>query len=230
MELTGKRILVIGGSGVLGAEFCNQLMALGAEVLATARNVESSLRIPAAVQTRLLVDLESQSSIDTLGDYLSEQFDSIDVVVNAAGLVGFGSWESTGAAASQKLMQVNFLGPASVFAKLTQLLKASASAGTGTYIVNISGVVAEKTFPGMAAYTASKVAASSLMKSLTYDLRREGIKTLDARPGHTETGLAARAIVGVAPAFPNGMTAEHVVSRIIKGLQEDSTELASTDF
>ena len=230
MELTGKRILVIGGSGVLGAEFCNQLMALGAEVLATARNVESSLRIPAAVQTRLLVDLESQSSIDTLGDYLSEQFDSIDVVVNAAGLVGFGSWESTGAAASQKLMQVNFLGPASVFAKLTQLLKASASAGTGTYIVNISGVVAEKTFPGMAAYTASKVAASSLMKSLTYDLRRDGIKTLDARPGHTETGLAARAIVGVAPAFPTGMTAEHVVSRIIKGLQEDSTELASTDF
>ena len=110
MELTGKRILVIGGSGVLGAEFCNQLMALGAEVLATARNVESSQRIPAAVQTRLLVDLESQASIDTFGDYLSDQFDSIDVVINAAGLVGFGSWESTGAAASQKLMQVNFLG------------------------------------------------------------------------------------------------------------------------
>jgi cyclic-di-GMP-binding biofilm dispersal mediator protein len=230
MELTGKRILVIGGSGVLGAEFCNQLMALGAEVLATARNVESSLRIPAAVQTRLLVDLESQASIDTLGDYLSEQFDSIDVVVNAAGLVGFGSWESTGAAASQKLMQVNFLGPASIFAKLTQLLRVSAAAGTGTYIVNISGVVTEKTFPGMAAYTASKVAASSLMKSLTYDLRREGIKTLDARPGHTETGLAGRAIVGAAPAFPTGMTAEHVVGRIIKGLQEDSTELASIDF
>ena len=230
MELTGKRILVIGGSGVLGAEFCNQLMALGAEVLATARNVESSLRIPAAVQTRLLVDLQSQASIDTLGDYLSEQFDSIDVVINAAGLVGFGSWESTGAAPSQKLMQVNFLGPASIFAKLTQLLKASATAGTGTYIVNISGVVAEKTFPGMAAYTASKVAASSLMKSLTYDLRRDGIKTLDARPGHTETGLAGRAIVGAAPAFPTGMTAEHVVGRIIKGLQEDSTELASTDF
>jgi cyclic-di-GMP-binding biofilm dispersal mediator protein len=230
MELTGKRVLVIGGSGVLGAEFCNQLMALGAEVLATARNVESSLRIPAAVQTRLLVDLESQASIDTLGDYLSEQFDSIDVVVNAAGLVGFGSWESTGAAASQKLMQVNFLGPASIFAKLTQLLKASGTAGTGTYIVNISGVVAEKTFPGMAAYTASKAAASSLMKSLTYDLRRDGIKTLDARPGHTETGLAGRAIVGAAPAFPTGMTAEHVVGRIIKGLQEDSTELASTDF
>ena len=230
MELTGKRVLVIGGSGVLGAEFCNQLMALGAEVLATARNVESSQRIPAAVQTRLLVDLESQASIDTFGDYLSDQFDSIDVVINAAGLVGFGSWESTGAAASQKLVQVNFLGPASIFAKLTPLLKVSGAAGTGTYIVNISGVAAEKTYPGMAAYTASKVAASSLMKSLTYDLRRDGIKTLDARPGHTETGLAARAIVGAAPAFPTGMTAEHVVSRIIKGLQEDSTELASTDF
>jgi cyclic-di-GMP-binding biofilm dispersal mediator protein len=230
MELTGKRVLVIGGSGVLGAEFCNQLIALGAEVLATAKNAESSLKIPVTVQNRLLVDLESQASIDTLGNYLNEQYDSIDVVINAAGLVGFGTWESTGAAASQKLMQVNFLGPASIFGKLIQLLKASAVAGNGTYIVNVTGVVAEKTFPGMAAYTASKVAISSLMKSLTYDLRRDGIKTLDARPGHTETGLATRAIVGTAPAFPTGMSAEHVVSRIIKGLQEDSSELASTEF
>lgn len=230
MELTGKRVLVIGGSGVLGAEFCNQLIALGAEVLATARSAESSLKIPVTVKNRLLVDLESQASIDTLGNYLNEQYDSIDVVINAAGLVGFGTWESTGAAASQKLMQVNFLGPASIFGKLSQLLKASAVAGNGTYIVNVTGVVAEKTFPGMAAYTASKVAISSLMKSLTYDLRRDGIKTLDARPGHTETGLATRAIVGTAPAFPTGMSAEHVVSRIIKGLQEDSSELASTEF
>jgi cyclic-di-GMP-binding biofilm dispersal mediator protein len=230
VELTGKRVLVIGGSGALGAQFCEQLLALGAEVLATAKTAESSLRIPAGVQTRLLVDLESQVSIDTLSNYLNETFGQLDVIINASGLVGFGTWESSGAAASQKLMQVNFLGPASLFGQLTQLLKASASSGNGTYIVNISGVVAEKTFPGMAAYTASKVAASSLMKSLTYDLRRDGIKTLDARPGHTETGLATRAIIGTAPAFPTGMTGEHVVARIIKGLQEDSTELASTDF
>jgi cyclic-di-GMP-binding biofilm dispersal mediator protein len=230
VELTGKRVLVIGGSGALGAQFCEQLLALGVEVLATAKTAESSLRIPAGVKTRLLVDLESQVSIDTLSNYLNETFDQLDVIINASGLVGFGTWESSGAAVSLKLMQVNFLGPASLFGQLTQLLKASAAAGTGTYIVNVSGVVAEKTFPGMAAYTASKVAASSLMKSLTYDLRRDGIKTLDARPGHTETGLATRAIVGAAPAFPTGMTAEHVVGRIIKGLQEDSTDLASTEF
>ncbi len=230
MELTGKRVLVIGGSGVLGGEFCEQLLALGTEVLATARNAESSLKIPAAVQNRLLVDLESQVSIDALCSYLNDKYEHLDAVINASGLVGFGSWESTGASASQQLIQVNFLGPASILGQLTGLLKASASAGNSPYIVNISGVVAEKTFPGMAAYTASKVAISSLMKSLTYDLRRDGVKILDARPGHTETGLAARAIVGTAPAFPTGMTAEHVVERIIRGIQEDTSDLASTDF
>lgn len=230
MQLTGKRVLVLGGSGVLGAEFCNQLTALGAEVLATAKSAESSLRIPANIQTRLLLDLESQASIDTLCNYLNEQLDSIDVVINATGLVAFGSWESTGAAASQKLMQVNYLGPASVFGQLTQLLRTSAAAGNSPYFVNISGVVAEKTFPGMAAYTASKVAISSLMKSLAQDLRRDGIKALDARPGHTETGLATRAIVGAAPAFPTGMTAEHVVLKIITALQEDVSDLPSSGF
>jgi cyclic-di-GMP-binding biofilm dispersal mediator protein len=230
MQLTGKRVLVIGGSGVLGAEFCNQLTQLGAEVLATAKTADSSAKIPANIQTRLLVDLESQASIDTFCDYLKGQFEHLDVIINATGLVAFGSWESTGAVASQRLMQVNFLGPGAIFAQLTPMLKASAALGNEPRIVNMSGVVAEKTFPGMAAYSASKVAASALMRSLTSDLRRDGIKTMDARPGHTETGLATRAVAGTAPAFPTGMSTEHVVSRVIQGLQEDSTELASADF
>lgn len=230
MELSGKRVLVIGGSGALGAELCNQLSALGADVLATARSAESSLKIPAMIQTRLLVDLESQASIDTLCAYLKAEFNQLDVIVNASGVVGFGSWESVPAAAAQKIMQVNYLGPALLFSLLTPLLRASASAGNEPCIVNISGVVAEKHFPGMAAYTASKVAMASLMKSLSSDLRRDGIRTMDARPGHTDTGLADRAVTGAAPAFPAGMTAQHVVSRIVRGLQENSPELASTDF
>ncbi|MFM1784737.1 MAG: hypothetical protein RLZZ579_1014, partial [Actinomycetota bacterium] len=56
------------------------------------------------------------------------------------------------------------------------------------------------------------------------------IRVFSARPGHTETGLASRAIAGTAPAFPQGMTAEQVVSRLIAAIENDEKDLPSSSF
>jgi len=53
---------------------------------------------------------------------------------------------------------------------------------------------------------------------------------IDARPGHTETGLATRPLFGAAPAFGAGMTAEHVAKVIVDGIESAVTELPSESF
>jgi cyclic-di-GMP-binding biofilm dispersal mediator protein len=53
---------------------------------------------------------------------------------------------------------------------------------------------------------------------------------MDARPGHTETGLASRPLFGSAPAFPTGMAAEFVASKIVEGILNGATELPSEAF
>jgi cyclic-di-GMP-binding biofilm dispersal mediator protein len=53
---------------------------------------------------------------------------------------------------------------------------------------------------------------------------------LDAHPGHTETGLSSRAVFGVAPNFPAGMTAEHVGHVIVTSILADETALPSDRF
>ena len=53
---------------------------------------------------------------------------------------------------------------------------------------------------------------------------------LAARPGHTETGLAGRAIAGESPKFPEGMTAQHVATRIITAIEQDEKELPASEF
>jgi len=53
---------------------------------------------------------------------------------------------------------------------------------------------------------------------------------IDARPGHTETGLAGRAIAGTAPAFATGMTPESVSARIVNAVLTGETDLPSTAF
>jgi N-carbamoyl-L-amino-acid hydrolase len=45
-----------------------------------------------------------------------------------------------------------------------------------------------------------------------------------------ETGLAGRAIGGVAPAFPQGMSADQVADRIVTAIVEDEKDLPSTAF
>jgi cyclic-di-GMP-binding biofilm dispersal mediator protein len=109
-------------------------------------------------------------------------------------------------------------------------LKISAAAGNDPFIVNISGVVAESPMAGLAAYSSSKAALYAFGQAISRELRRDGIRVIDARPGHTETGLAGRAIAGVAPTFPQGMSIDQVADRIVKAIAEDEKDLPSSAF
>lgn len=228
MDLSSNHVLVIGANGVLGGHIAAGLRAAGAHVVGTARNAESSSRLDAALDERLMVDVEDPTSIEALIAYLSTQ--RIDGVINAAGLVGFGGPSDTPPAAAARLMQVNHLGPAALITDLLPALRASAAAGNAPFICSITGVVAERAFPGMTAYVASKSAHSAWLRALRLDLRRDGIRVLEARPGHTETGLAGRALFGAAPRFPQGLAPERVAEAIVDAIANDIPELASGDF
>jgi cyclic-di-GMP-binding biofilm dispersal mediator protein len=84
--------------------------------------------------------------------------------------------------------------------------------------------------PGLSAYSGSKTAIHGFLQGLTREWRRDGIRVISACPGHTETGLATRAIQGEAPKFPAGFTTQHVASRIIASIVDDEKDLPSTAF
>ncbi|MFM5904495.1 MAG: SDR family NAD(P)-dependent oxidoreductase [Micrococcales bacterium] len=225
-----KTVLVVGGSGVLGGNLVTGLLAQGARVLATATSNESATRIPATGQPSLLLNLSEPASIKAAADWLNQNFEQLDGVVLASGRVGFGTAESTSTAQRAELMQVNFLGQADLLNQVMPLLRASGQNGREPFIAAITGVVAEKPFPGMSAYCASKTAFSSYLAVLKTELRREKIQVLDARPGHTETGLATRPLFGVAPAMPAGMDPQHVTSAILSAIDAGESVLPSASF
>ena len=226
MDIASKNFVVLGRSGVLGQEMTRQLKERGAHVLGTANSQASDEPSCDVVQ----LDLASSSSIMTAANTVAERFSTLDGVINCAGRVGFATIAETSASDAATLMQINHLGPAHfITLVLPALLKAGEVNGEAI-VVGITGVVAERSFPGLAAYGESKLAASRHLAALTQELRRFKIKTLDARPGHTETGLATRPLFGIAPNFPEGMSAEHVVAKIIEGIETGKSEIPSTDF
>lgn len=229
MEISKKRILVIGGSGALGAELIRQLRAKGATVLATATTNDSAAAIPAGAEVRLINDYRNPESIETLTTYLNSAGE-LDGIINASGVVAFGPVASLNAETIKDLFAINAAGPMQLIAALHPTLKKSAEAGNEPFVLNITGVVAQQPLQGLAAYSASKTAIDGFLKALTREWRRDGIKVISAYPGHTETGLATRAIAGTAPTFPQGMTKEHVVEVLVKAIEAGETSLDSSSF
>jgi cyclic-di-GMP-binding biofilm dispersal mediator protein len=228
--MDGQTILVIGANGAFGSEICQQLTAAGARVIGTASSAQSSIRLRADLAQRLLLDLENQDSIDTLATYLNSSDEPIDGIVIASGLVAFGAIAETPIEVLNRLTQVNALGPISLVSKLISKLKQSTDSGKQPFVVSISGVIAETPMPGLAAYSSSKTALHGYSIAASKELKKMGIRWLDARPGHTDSGLAGRAIFGTAPNFGTGMQVSHVVSRIVQAIKSDEKDLPSTSF
>lgn len=213
--LTNKTILVIGYTGGLGSHITHQLQLAGAQVLGA---------------SRAQFDLNDENSIEQFCTAVNSSDSNIDGIVLAAGLVAFGSAQETPSAVTARLMQVNFLGQVSLVQKLINKLTASAYAGNSPFVLSISGVIAENPMAGLASYSASKTALLGYTQAAAREFRKLGISWIDARPGHTETGLAGRAIFGTAPVFGTGLTPEKVAKRIVEAILNDEKDLPSTGF
>lgn len=215
MDLKGKTVLVVGASGVIGGKLCEKLHAAGASLIATGHKSLAAGMMP--------LDLEDERSIDTLVSRLESL--EIDGLIIAAGAVAFGAVEAVPLKVTERLMSINASGPIALITKLLPKLQ-----GREAFIVTLSGKIAEIPTSGMAAYSASKSALHSYSVAASRELRRSGIRWMDARPGHTETGFAGRAIYGQSPAFGAGLTADMVSERILQGILQDEKDLPSSSF
>ncbi len=220
----------MGASGVLGSHMCQALIQQGATVIATSSNEATANKIASGVGFSTILDLTNSSSIELAAANIVNNAPIIDGVINCAGRVGFGPIAQTTLEQASQLMQINHLGPAHFYALLLPALSAACENNGEAFIAGITGVVAERSFPGLAAYGESKLAASRHLAAIAQEFRRAKLRTVDARPGHTETGLATRPLFGEAPSFPTGMSPESVVSRILQGIAANESEIPSTSF
>ena len=223
-SLDGASVVVVGASGGLGRHIARQLADCGALLTLAARDRAAleALGLDAPVVTADIRDAEAGAMIV---DAALAARGRIDGLVNAAGVVAFGSLADTGDDVIEELFLTNVLGP-------LWLMRAAIPALTESrgFIANISAVVAEQPLPGMAAYAASKAALTAADRALTRELRAAGITVTDARPPHTETGLADRPIAGTAPKLREGLQPEAVAARIVAAIRAGEREIPAEAF
>jgi cyclic-di-GMP-binding biofilm dispersal mediator protein len=216
-DFAQKIALVAGGTGGLGALIATELRARGCIVTTVSR-------APSSDAAHISADLRSPEAISAVMNSIVERHGALDIVINAMGVVAFGPLDATSIDTIEELFLTN------TFAHIFLMKEALKCARQGSVLVGISGVIAEQNLPGMSVYGSSKAAVRSFNEALTREARRSGVRVIDTRPPHTETGLASRAIAGDPPKMPAGLAPIKVAQRIVQAIADGETDLPSASF
>lgn len=118
---------------------------------------------------------------------VTDTFGRLDVLVNAAGVIGSGSIETTSLEEFDKMMDINVR---SVF-HLTQLAVPHLAAVQGS-IVNVSSVTGLRAFPGILSYCVSKAGLDMFTRAIALELAPKGVRVNAINPGVIQTNLHRR--------------------------------------
>jgi NAD(P)-dependent dehydrogenase (short-subunit alcohol dehydrogenase family) len=175
-------LLTGAGSGI-GAVLAERLLERGDSLWLVARSTERAhdLRADLPDATVLVADLADPAAVEAIADQLPE---SLDSVVQAAGIVDLGPVRELTTVSWQAQLAVNLLAPA----VLTRLCLPAVRAARGTFVFLNSGagLVAH---PQWSAYAASKFGLRALADSLRAEEQEHGVRVTTIYPGRTATPM-----------------------------------------
>jgi 3-oxoacyl-[acyl-carrier protein] reductase len=190
MELKGKTAVVTGGTKGIGRAIAESLIFDGANVVITARHaadLESAVGELNALDrghaVGFVCDVRDHSEVRSLVQKVIKTFQSIDVLVNNAGIGVFGSVEETSPEDFRAVLETNLFGVFYCCHEVIPLMKQSG----GGYIFNISSLAGVNAHAEMAVYNASKFGLNGFSEALMQEVRHDGIKVSYILPGSVNT-------------------------------------------
>ena len=203
IDLTGKRVLVTGGTSGLGAETARAMASTGAEVIITARSKDKAADVVAAVKKDSGADvaveeieLGSLASIRTFAKRFLAQYDTLDILINNAGIMACPQAKTEDGVELQ--FGTNHLG----HFLLTNMLAPALTEGTPARVVSLSSnghqispvlfddINFESTeYDKWAAYGQSKTANVLFTVGLDKRLASQGVRAYAVHPGAIFTAL-----------------------------------------
>ena len=189
-DLSGKTVLITGGSRGLGLAMAREFAQQGARVAICARDSEEIERalsdeiLAHSGAIGLVCDVTVREDVEKMVGSVRRQLGRIDVLVNNAGVIQVGPSELMTLSDYEESMNVHFWGP---LYTTTEVLPEMRSRGEGR-IVNIASIGGKVSVPHLLPYCAGKFALVGLSEGLHAEAAKDGVIVTTVCPGLMRTG------------------------------------------
>jgi len=191
----GRVALVTGGTRGIGAAIVRELSASGFDVAFLARSPEAVKSLDASLSAAgggrvlgLAGDVRDPEQCHGVVERVVAELGGLDVLVNNAGVGIYTPVQEMSLEDWQAQIDTNLSGVFYLSRAAIPFLRRSSDA----WIVNIGSLAGRNTFPGGAAYNASKFGLVGFSEAMMLDLRYEGIRVSLVMPGSVDTGFGNR--------------------------------------
>jgi NADP-dependent 3-hydroxy acid dehydrogenase YdfG len=186
-----KIVLITGTTSGIGAACAHKFAAGGYDVIATGRRSDRLEELKTALQSRyairvlpLVFDVQDKQAVTQQLGNLPKDWQSIDVLVNNAGLaLGRDYFEEASMDDWETMIDTNIKGLLYVSRAVLPLMTAR---GRG-HIVNLGSTAGKEVYEKGNVYCATKFSVGAISQAMRIDLLRHGIKVTAVHPGAVET-------------------------------------------
>ena len=185
-SLEGKTAVVIGGGGVLAGCMAEGLAKAGANIAILDLNLENAQKKADEIKdlgvktSAIMVDAASSDDLEKAADQIVEEFGSVDILVNAAGMNSATPFLEIAEEEYQKIMDVNLK---SMFLACQIYGKKMINQGKGGSVINIASVSSGPPLSRVFTYSVSKAGVANLTQFLAKDWAPHNIRVNALAPG-----------------------------------------------
>ncbi len=202
-----KVVLVTGASSGFGQLSVQLLAQKGYLVFGTSRKEHSA----SSGVEMLVLDVQSDSSVQSCVKQILAQTNRIDVLVNNAGQIHASMIEETSLEQAKNVFETNFWGVVRVTNAVLPIMRQQRSG----HIINVSSVGGLIGAPGQGFYSASKFALEGYSEALSVELDPFNIKISLIEPGYFKTNFNS-AMLQPSITYPDYDTVRDVIRSSIQ--------------
>ena len=193
IDFKNKVVVITGGSEGIGRALVELFLSKGAKVATCGRNFDKLYQLQSQNAGKPLLTHSADVSVEqdcmSFINLVLEHYQSIDLLINNAGLSMRAEFEEVSMDTMRRLMDVNFWG--AVYCTKFALPAIKKSKGT---IVSVSSIAGFRGLPGRSGYSASKYALNGWMEALRTELLETGVNILWVCPGFTSSNIRNTAL------------------------------------